>query len=186
MRFEVADAIISREEARAQGLKRYFTGERCPRGHTAPRYVSTKQCVDCLLVWKRTWREANRDRFNAQARAARAANPEKARARYKKWQSTKDGRAAKARLQRERRARLRGSNGRHSVVDLVEILSAQRGRCAYCRVKVGDEYEADHIIPLALGGSNSRRNIQIVCPPCNRRKRTKDPIRFAQELGRLI
>lgn len=40
-------AIITREAAKAQGLKRYFTGEQCRNGHTGERYVTTGQCVEC-------------------------------------------------------------------------------------------------------------------------------------------
>ena len=37
----------TREEARAQGLNRYFSGVPCKRGHIEARYVSTNQCVKC-------------------------------------------------------------------------------------------------------------------------------------------
>ena len=39
--------IITREEAKGKGLKRYFTGEPCPRGHLSERYTSNKTCFDC-------------------------------------------------------------------------------------------------------------------------------------------
>lgn len=46
-------AIISRDEARALGLKFYFTGEPCDnRGHVAERYVSTAHCVICKTLPK--------------------------------------------------------------------------------------------------------------------------------------
>lgn len=39
--------LITRKEARAIGSQRYFTGQPCPRGHVAERYVSTMGCVAC-------------------------------------------------------------------------------------------------------------------------------------------
>jgi hypothetical protein len=39
--------IITREEARAKGLKRFFTGEPCLHGHVCERGVSNGYCVDC-------------------------------------------------------------------------------------------------------------------------------------------
>ncbi len=39
--------IISRADARALGLARYFTGMPCRRGHTAERYASVGICVKC-------------------------------------------------------------------------------------------------------------------------------------------
>ena len=40
--------IISRKDALAQGLKHYFTGKPCKRGHCRPRFVSTRQCQECV------------------------------------------------------------------------------------------------------------------------------------------
>lgn len=42
--------IISRKEARARGLTRYFTGKPCLRGHISERNVAKKSCLQCH--WK--------------------------------------------------------------------------------------------------------------------------------------
>lgn len=39
--------LISRQDARAAGLKKYYTGATCRYGHDAERYVSTGNCVKC-------------------------------------------------------------------------------------------------------------------------------------------
>lgn len=39
--------IISRAEAKARGLKRYFSGKPCPHGHVAKRRVNDCSCVEC-------------------------------------------------------------------------------------------------------------------------------------------
>lgn len=39
--------VISRQEARKLGLKRYFTGIPCPKGHISEAYVSNHFCVAC-------------------------------------------------------------------------------------------------------------------------------------------
>jgi hypothetical protein len=54
--------VISREEARQQGLKHYFTGKPCKRGHVAKRYVSTHVCVECGRLATKDWQEENRGR----------------------------------------------------------------------------------------------------------------------------
>ena len=72
--------IISRDEAKAQGLKRYFTGKPCKYGHVAERYATSIVCVEC----ERTQYEANPEKTNARARAWKEANPEKVRAKKTK------------------------------------------------------------------------------------------------------
>lgn len=39
---------ITRTEARAAGLKRYFTGKPCKRGHVAERYLKGGMCIECI------------------------------------------------------------------------------------------------------------------------------------------
>ena len=39
--------IISRKDAKAQGLKHYFTGKPCKRGHVELRLVSSEGCMAC-------------------------------------------------------------------------------------------------------------------------------------------
>lgn len=40
--------VISRDEAFAKGLKRYYTGKPCHKGHDCERYVSSGGCLDCV------------------------------------------------------------------------------------------------------------------------------------------
>ena len=49
----------------------------------------------------------------------------------------------------------------------------QRYACAGCDILLPPTYEVDHIIPLALGGTNGLRNLQALCVPCHAQK-TRD------------
>ena len=40
--------IITIEQARLAGLKKYYTGEPCKRGHYAYRYIVTRGCCECV------------------------------------------------------------------------------------------------------------------------------------------
>jgi hypothetical protein len=52
--------IISRAEARALGLKRFFTGEPCKKGHVAWRCLSSCECLKCMSERQAAWWKANR------------------------------------------------------------------------------------------------------------------------------
>lgn len=59
---------------------------------------------------------------------------------------------------------------RAPIPDDVKVLVWQRdkGRCVRCGTQ--ENLEFDHIIALAKGGSNTFRNLQILCADCNREK----------------
>ena len=73
--------IISRSDAKALGLKFYFTGKPCPRGHVAERRVSECDCIEC----KRQWHKRSPDKYREAARRYREAHREKVRDRLTKW-----------------------------------------------------------------------------------------------------
>jgi 5-methylcytosine-specific restriction endonuclease McrA len=50
----------------------------------------------------------------------------------------------------------------------VAVWQRDGGRCAECASNKALEF--DHIIPLAMGGANTMRNLQLLCADCNRRK----------------
>lgn len=62
----------------------------------------------------------------------------------------------------------------------------QRMRCATCRASLRRGYHLDHIVPIAKGGAHEAGNVQLLCPPCNRRKSDLMPQEWARLNGRLI
>ena len=62
-----------------------------------------------------------------------------------------------------------------------DLYRRQQGRCLYCggRQRM-DLMDIDHRTPLARGGSNDRRNLQLLCRTCNLRKGTKTDREFRQ------
>jgi HNH endonuclease len=49
-----------------------------------------------------------------------------------------------------------------------EVWRRDGGRCTICGSQ--ERLEFDHIIPVTMGGSNTARNIQLLCEQCNREK----------------
>ncbi|WP_062543607.1 DNA translocase FtsK [Rufibacter tibetensis] len=56
-----------------------------------------------------------------------------------------------------------------AVQDLV--WNRDKGQCVNCGSK--EKLEFDHIIPFSKGGSNTYRNLQLLCEKCNRQKSNK-------------
>lgn len=50
----------------------------------------------------------------------------------------------------------------------VEVWRRDQGRCAGCGSR--EKLEYDHIVPVSRGGSNTARNVELLCEACNRSK----------------
>jgi len=195
--------IMTREEARAQGLPTFFTGHPCAKGHLSLRRVGkgrAQPCVECQAEYHRAWyaknleskRAANRkiarstcpEIIRARSLAWRNRNLDRARANARAWYSEPANNAAHHNI-RDKRLKVGGS--RPSAKAIRGLLTAQSHRCAYCRANLKRlPKHLDHILPLSRGGGNDITNLQWLCAPCNLSKGAKDPIAFAQERGLLL
>ena len=50
------------------------------------------------------------------------------------------------------------------------LLILAQGRCQKCNALLGQDWEADHIVPFANGGLTDITNGQALCRSCNRKK----------------
>lgn len=67
--------IISRAQAKASGLRHYFTGKPCRNGHVAQRLVSCNDCVECSQSRLGSWYGANKSRQIGNVTRWRVDNP---------------------------------------------------------------------------------------------------------------
>lgn len=175
------------------------TCRECARIKTAARLGAWK-LANPQQAKERTaaWAKANPDRHREYEKAYYEKNKFVVIARAKQWREAhpEEAAASAARgLQRnlighraqqaERRSKQRNAPGKFTKEDVEALLSLQGSKCGHCNKRLV-HYDVDHIIPLALGGSNDRRNLQILCPKCNRRKGAFHPVEFAQREGRLL
>ncbi len=121
------------------------------------------------LRTQKQWRMLNADAQTEYRIAYRKKNPELIAA-----------------LKRNYKARKRDAEGSHNGEDIKRLFTLQKGKCANCKINISNGYHVDHIWPLSKGGSNDPCNLQILCPTCNVRKKDKDPVIFAQQMGRLL
>ena len=198
-----ARTIILRPEALSLGLKCYYTGKPCPKGHLAGRYVKQGQCAICVKernqrrrtdnpeyfkAWRtknkrhaQEWKENNRERARQKDRERYARNPEKQKLNHAKWFARHTelararARAIAARSVEKRRKWYRDNFEKIKAHRLMRRAELTAGKM-----------HVDHIIPLSKQGRNDRRNLQLLCVSCNLKKHARDPIDHAKSLGMLL
>jgi len=162
---------------------------------TRPLYKVGCRCASCRgaeAERKLAHNEAHRDETREAAKRQRARNPEAVRdyARrykaenrertstyYRQWAAANPDKVRDHwTAQRARRAQAEGD---HTAADLLAQYTRQKGRCFYCKTRLGDNYHDEHVTPIILGGSNGLENIVAACPTCNQRKAAKHPMDFA-------
>ena len=67
--------FITRKEALAKGLKTYFNGRPCAKGHITDRNVKDKQCPICQKQRSSDWRSKNIPRIKELRKLWRQKNP---------------------------------------------------------------------------------------------------------------
>lgn len=155
------------------------------------------QCKDCSRIVKDKWNAENnelvraystkwaaenREKVKAVNANYYAANTDKVRSSNAKWYAAnKDSWRIYAHNRRARKG------GTLSVGLSDKLFKLQRGKCACgCGEPLGGKYHLDHIMPLALGGTNTDDNIQLLRSTCNQQKHAKHPVAFMQSRGYLI
>lgn len=85
-----------------------------------------------------------------------------------------------------KRRSLEKNNGKLSKGIVQKLYQLQQGLCICCNEPLGDNYHLDHIMPLALGGTNTDNNVQLLKYKCNLNKHKKHPIDYMQSKGFLL
>lgn len=115
------------------------------------------------------WRKANPGKHKAISRKWALANPEKVREYKRKWEKANP--VQRADNVHKRRARIAGveSDG----YTRREIFDRDNGHCKHCNIELHYKpygFEIDHIVPISLGGPDTRANVLLACRSCNRKK----------------
>lgn len=149
--------------------------------HRQYRTENAEQVSDA----KKSWYWSNHNYARSMQRTYRLENVEKCREKASNWRRKNPDsvrRSSKVAKQK-RRAWARKAGGTFDANDLKIQYDMQRGLCWWCGKPVGNNYHADHRIPLSRGGTNSANNICIACPDCNIRRNDKMPWEWN---GRLL
>jgi len=188
----MTDEIISRKEAFEKGLKYYFTGKPCTRGHISKRLVSVHNCPDCsserLEIYRknnpekikenlRKYRENNRDYFTSYWENNKDYwKSETVRERNKSYQKrySKENKGKRNFWTAQRRAVIKQR--------FVRWANKKAVRKIYESCPAG--YHVDHIIPLhhkLVSGLHNEFNLQYLTAKENSIKLNKFEPYFSVE-----
>lgn len=124
-----------------------------------------------ISKYSKKWAENNKDKISIYQKKWKKNNPDKMKDKYR----------------RHAHARRPSSNGGKLSSGLSQrLFKIQKGKCACCGISLKNGFHMDHIVPLALGGKNEDRNIQLLLPACNMKKSAKHPNDYMREMGYLI
>lgn len=190
--------VISRADAMALGLVRFFTGNPCVHGHVSERLVSDRSCMECRRLKaaahhhanadeanaaRRARREINLDAERAKGRECRERNIERERARSDAWRKAnpewrkayiKNNAGMFVLYAQKRRARKLNATPAWDA-DLTDFV--MREATDLCRLRgriTGIKWEVDHMIPLRarrVSGLHVWNNLQVIPAKLNRSKR---------------
>ena len=171
-------------EAREKGEHHYFTGDPCKYGHTAPRLISTGNCVACGPMRDKRFRESRpdyvsstrvkvRNAKNAKLRRIKDRTKARAASRRNYWDHVEKRRKSTAQW---RRSNPGASNAQRAARKAVKLRSTPKWaskkainaiyREAAQRSKAdGVSYHVDHVVPLRhrlVCGLHCEANLQIL------------------------
>lgn len=178
--------MISRAEAKRQGLTRYFTGKPCLYGHISERMVTNASCLQCLKIKQNEYQNSSKGRKAHKAWYAKSgfqyakeynSNPEvKERARERQPAVDLKRRAYQIENVKRRDAvKIKAAPAWLSKEQLEEM------RCFYEEARrmtttTGVVHHVDHIVPLrgkTVCGLHVPWNLQILTAAENKAKGNK-------------
>lgn len=140
---------------------------------------------EAYKAYQKRYHQEHKDVISQQSRRRYEARREELCECQRRYLRTEQGRIVGKAHRHKRKAQKRASQGRYTSQELKAQMYRQKSRCYYCKTKLGETWHADHVVPLARGGTNEISNIVIACPACNMHKQARLPHEWF-EGGRLL
>jgi 5-methylcytosine-specific restriction endonuclease McrA len=163
----------------------FFYAQKTCRGGLAT------SCKKCRIAYSTEHQRAHKEAHAITMASYYQRNKEMRLAYNKKYQQTHPDKVAqsnkrnhkahpetRAAIEERRRARKKNIEGSYTGADVLAQRIRQQEKCFWCKEKLV-KAQVDHVVPLALGGSNKAENIVIACLSCNRTKHAQHPMDYA-------
>lgn len=124
-----------------------------------------------VLEYKKEYRKKNKEKIRISQKKYYEIHKSQRIENALRWNKTEKG-ILNDKIQKFKR---RNGLDAHDLKKVIEanLLKYGINRCEACGKIIDKKYHIDHIIPVSEGGNNSFENLQLLCPKCNFKKRTK-------------
>jgi 5-methylcytosine-specific restriction endonuclease McrA len=170
--------------------KEYRQREEVKKMHAEHQKEWAKNNKERVNGYNKNWKERNKEKVKIYKKKDYDTHTQSYKDRASKWYYEHADQAKASRREygkkfrkthkdmintwgRNRRALLKESHGSHTVQDISYLYKAQKGKCFYCKKKLNNVYDVDHIIPISRGGANDKYNLVLSCSFCNGSKGSK-------------
>ena len=188
---EIKESRINKiKENREKALKRKQEAKELRQQLELKKLSPTKECIKCGEIKPKS--EFFKHKGNIDGYDNRCKECEKLRLRRERDMqprvavSEEEKRIRRSLNKHIRRTRERNAGPLPKPKDIIELKKKQKNRCYWCYTDISVKYEKDHYIPICKGGDSSLHNFVLACPKCNGSKNGRDPIEFANKIGRLL
>ena len=137
-----------------------------------------------VLARKRAYHHKHKEDISRKNRLYRINNNEHVTNLARIWRQNNKEKVRE--MKRRYKHKRRSAMGSLSVGIAKKLYELRKGRCVCCGVSIKNGYHIDHIMPLALGGTNTDDNVQLLSPSCNLSKSAKHPVDYMQSKGFLL
>lgn len=163
-----------------------YSGEcrECSKNRKKKEYIKHRAKI---LNRSKSWYVANKDKKREYDKIYKkniTEDKRKLRIEYqRRYRKTDRGRSITISHLHNRRAKIKNIVPHSEISNIIR----RSKKCYWCGVPLKNKkVHIDHYVPLAKGGLNSIENLVVSCAKCNLTKNAKDPIAFANSIGKLL
>lgn len=178
-------------------IKVYNSSHKEDRAEYCKAYYAAN--TELLLIQKKTYYFKNKQVIASKAKVYRAENKETIAKRVKLYSDKNKEKIAlhiklyrqtpKGKLAHNNTNYKRRSTTKQGDVTTQQLLELQQSvkHCYWCGISLKKvKIHIDHYVPLSKGGLHTLSNLVVSCQNCNCSKQAKDPLVFANSLGKLL
>lgn len=162
---------VSLQEAKKQGLLRYFTGVPCKQGHIAERRTTARRCLVCANELQKKIYGDSKDKISKRMKNYRKVNKDKISKQMEIWRSNNVTHEKEYRKANRHIINANGAKYRASKLQATPVYADQESIIRFYRFclalnRLGrTKFHVDHIVPLQhekVCGLHVEDNLQIL------------------------